>query len=333
MANSGKAGYAGSGPGEFTPDGCAVDLYARLPAEDEPEIIAAAVPPPATLLELGCGAGRVTRALTRLGYEVTAVDESAAMLAHVAGARTVRSPIEDLALPGTFDVVLLASFLVHGPTAAALLATCRRHVDYDGFVLIQREGADWHTRGAARARRSAGRRRPGGLRRRGPGRFRSVHVEYEFPDARWTQTFRTRPLTVEQFETLLVGAGPVRRPLPHAGRHLGGRVTGRLTGAAPSSVRSGSTPARRASNSEARSAGHRGGGRAAVAVAVDRAHAELDVVLGDVDRHRRDVADRRPRAPSPGRSTRARPPRTRPGPARCRPASAAWSRWSAAWCR
>ena len=206
MANSGKAGYAGSGPGDFSPDGCAVDLYARLPAEDEPEIIAAAVPPPATLLELGCGAGRVTRELTRLGYEVTAVDESAAMLARVEGARTVRSPIEDLALPGTFDVVLLGSFLVHGPTAAALLATCRRHVDHDGFVLIQREGADWHTRvpreraiGAGVARVVSDVEDRDGLR--------SVHVEYEFPDARWTQTFRTRPLTVEQFERLLVGAG------------------------------------------------------------------------------------------------------------------------------
>jgi hypothetical protein len=34
-----------------------------------------------------------------------------------------------------------------------------------------------------------------------------VHVEYGFPDAHWTQTFRSRPLTVQQFETALRDAG------------------------------------------------------------------------------------------------------------------------------
>jgi SAM-dependent methyltransferase len=206
MAITSKAGYAGTGPGEITPDGCAVDLYARLPAEGEPEIIAAAVPPPATLLELGCGAGRVTKALTRLGYEVTAVDESAAMLAHVRGARTVHSPIEELTLPGTFDVVLLGSFLVHGRTGPALLATCRRHVRQDGFVLIQREGADWHTRVPRERAIGDGIARVVADEDAGDG-FRVVHAEYEFPDARWTQTFRSRPLTVAQFERMLTDAG------------------------------------------------------------------------------------------------------------------------------
>lgn len=201
-----RAGYSGSGPGPIAPDGCAVDLYARLPVGDEPEIIATAVPPPASLLELGCGAGRVTRSLTRLGYAVTAVDESAEMLAKIDGVRTVQSRIEDLTLPGTFDVVLLASFLVHGPTAEALLRTCRRHVDFDGHVLIQREGAGWHTQ--------VPRERPvaGGIARvvadteDGDG-FHTVHVEYQFPDAQWTQKFRARPLSVEQFESLLRDAG------------------------------------------------------------------------------------------------------------------------------
>lgn len=39
-----REGYGGTGPGAITPDGCAVDLYARLPVGDEPDIIAAAVP-------------------------------------------------------------------------------------------------------------------------------------------------------------------------------------------------------------------------------------------------------------------------------------------------
>jgi SAM-dependent methyltransferase len=203
-----RPGYAGTGPGEFTPDGCAVDLYRRLPVGDEPQIIAAAVPPPARLLELGCGAGRVTRSLIDLGYEVTAVDESAEMLAHVTGATAVRSSIEELVLPGSFDVVVLGSFLVHAPDPAlraALLAACRRLVDHDGTVLIQREGADWH---------QAPRERPigDGVARVlssteiGDG-VREVLVEYVFPDATWTQTFRSRPLSVAEFQAALRAAG------------------------------------------------------------------------------------------------------------------------------
>ncbi len=35
----------------------------------------------------------------------------------------------------------------------------------------------------------------------------AVRAEYEFPDAVWTQTFRARPLTEEQFEEALGEAG------------------------------------------------------------------------------------------------------------------------------
>jgi len=34
-----------------------------------------------------------------------------------------------------------------------------------------------------------------------------VHVEYVFPDARWTQTFLSRPLTPERFTAALAEAG------------------------------------------------------------------------------------------------------------------------------
>jgi SAM-dependent methyltransferase len=204
-----RPGYAGSGPGEFSPDGCAVDLYRRLPVRDEPQIIAAAVPPPATLLELGCGAGRVTGSLVSLGYEVTAVDESAAMLASVAGAETVQSSIEDLALYRTFDIVLLSSFLVHAPDIAVrqrMLTVCREHVVPDGTVLIQREGAGWHTQIPRQGPAGDGTSKVVASDDLGDG-VREVRVEYDFPDARWTQTFRSRPLTVAQFEQALRDAG------------------------------------------------------------------------------------------------------------------------------
>ena len=62
--------------------------------------------------------------------------------------RTVRSPIEALDLGERFEVVLLASFLVHAgdiEVRRGLLRTCRRHVADDGCVLIQREGEEYHT--------------------------------------------------------------------------------------------------------------------------------------------------------------------------------------------
>ncbi|MFD4944594.1 class I SAM-dependent methyltransferase [Streptomyces sp. NPDC058239] len=206
-----REGYSGTGPGAITPDGCAVELYRRLSVGEEPEVIAAAVPAGASILELGCGAGRVTHPLIERGFDVTAVDESAQMLEHIRGARTVQSPIESLDLGDeTFDVVMLASFLVHASehrVRDGMLRACRRHVKDGGVVLIQREGADYHT-DLPRERVD-----PGGCTVRivsaepvGDG-VNSVHAEYLFDDARWTQTFLARELSKEQFEGYLDAAG------------------------------------------------------------------------------------------------------------------------------
>ncbi|MET7321116.1 class I SAM-dependent methyltransferase [Streptomyces sp. NPDC005549] len=205
-----REGHQGTGPGAITPDGCAVELYSRLPAGAEPDIVAAAVPEGARILELGSGVGRMTHPLLERGFTVTAVDESAEMLEHVRGARTIRSPIEDLDLGERFDAVMLASFLVHTgdvEVRRGLLRTCARHVEEAGCVLIQREGADYHT-DLPRERVD-----PSGFTVRilsadpvGDG-VNSVRAEYEFSDAVWTQTFRARPLTREQFEEALGEAG------------------------------------------------------------------------------------------------------------------------------
>ncbi|MCX5364416.1 class I SAM-dependent methyltransferase [Streptomyces sp. NBC_00124] len=205
-----REGYEGTGPGAITPDGCAVELYARLPAGGEPDIIAAAVPAGAHILELGCGVGRMTHPLLERGFTVTAVDESPQMLERVRGARTICGPVEGLDLAETFDVVMLASFLVHAGDAEVrrgLLRACARHVAEGGCVLIQREGADYHTN-LPRERVD-----PSGFTVRmvsaepvGDG-VNAVRAEYEFPDAVWTQTFLARPLTKEQFEEALGEAG------------------------------------------------------------------------------------------------------------------------------
>ncbi|MGC0415608.1 class I SAM-dependent methyltransferase [Embleya sp. AB8] len=205
-----REGYRGAGPGAFTPDGCAVELYARLPVRDEPEVIAAGAREGArTLLELGCGVGRVTHALVEREWVVTAVDESVEMLARVRGATTVASTIEELRLGERFDVVVLGSYLVHAPdpeVCRALLDTCRAHVADGGVVLIQREGAGWYDE-LPPAREHAG----------GVLRFLSsesvaedvhaVRIAYEFPDARWVHEFRSRQLSEARFEAILAESG------------------------------------------------------------------------------------------------------------------------------
>lgn len=207
-----REGHSGTGSGAITPDGCAVELYSRLSVGDEPDVIEAAVPAGSSILELGCGAGRVTHPLLARGFQVTAVDESAQMLERVRGARTVRSPIESLDLGGeTFDVVLLASFLVHTSdhrVREGLLRTCRKHVKEGGAVLVQREGADYHTNlPRERVDAEAGCViRIASAEPVGDG-VRSVRAEYVFDDARWTQTFRSRELSVAEFESHLDGAG------------------------------------------------------------------------------------------------------------------------------
>ncbi|MFB8179750.1 class I SAM-dependent methyltransferase [Streptomyces sp. NPDC055966] len=206
-----REGHEGTGPGAITPDGCAVELYERLPAGDAPDIIAAAVPAGAHILELGSGVGRMTHPLLERGFTVTAVDESADMLARVRGARTVCAPIEELDLGGErFDVVMLASCLVHAgdeEVRRGLLRTCARHVAKGGWVLIQREGEDYHTNvPRERVDPSGFTIRIASVEPVGDG-VNSVRAEYTFPDAAWTQTFLARPLTKEAFESALAEAG------------------------------------------------------------------------------------------------------------------------------
>lgn len=205
-----REGHSGTGPGPIAPDGCAVERWLRLPVGGEPEIIGAAVPPRATLLELGCGVGRVTHPLLARGFTVTAVDESPDMLAHVRGARTVCSPIETLELgEERFDVVMLASFLVHNGDPRVredMLRTCRRYVADHGCVLIQREGEDWHQRVPREARHGGGVVRLASAEPVTPDTDR-MRVEYDFPDAQWTHTFLSYRWSRAAFEQALADAG------------------------------------------------------------------------------------------------------------------------------
>ena len=127
------------------PDGSPVEVFRRLPPGNAPALIHQRAGIGVEVVELGCGAGRLCAGLASLGHKVTGVDVSAEMLACVpAGIETVLGDIADIDLGRTFGCVVLASYLVNHPFhAGKFLATCRRLVDPDGIVVVQRYDPDW----------------------------------------------------------------------------------------------------------------------------------------------------------------------------------------------
>ncbi len=140
------------------PDGSPAARYLALPGDDEAAVIASVPPARATVLELGCGAGRVTHPLVARGYRVTGVDNNAEMLARVSGATTVLADLTTLRLDERFDVVVLASHFVNDVDEArrvAFLRTCAHHVRDDGIVLVERYPPGWvHDAAPSRRERS-----------------------------------------------------------------------------------------------------------------------------------------------------------------------------------
>lgn len=205
---------AGTPDRQHTPDGSPVGLYLALGTQGEPELIDSVIPAGAEVLDLGCGVGRVTHALIALGHPVTAVDESGEMLAHVRGATTVRSKIEDFDLGRTFDCVLLMSNLVNAMRARtrhALLRTCRRHVTPDGVVLIERYDPKMSLAPGTQTGEYGGLRIT--VERSTGGRKAYARVTYEHPDGRlWTHEGIGRPTILDD--------DAIRAALEHAGLRL-----------------------------------------------------------------------------------------------------------------
>ncbi len=142
--------FGGTGPGSRTKDGCSVDLYLRLPYRGEVELVEPWLPANASVLELGCGVGRITRQLLAKGFRVTAVDNSPEMLAHLPeGPSKICADIESLSLGQSFDAVLLASCLINIPDSnlrRAQLTKCRVHLRAGGVLFFERYDPAWLSR-------------------------------------------------------------------------------------------------------------------------------------------------------------------------------------------
>jgi len=197
--------------GVVAPDGSPVDIYRALPRPAEADLINAAIPADATVLDLGCGTGRFARALAELGHEVTAVDHEPAMLEALDdadGVEPVGADITALDLGRSFGAVLLASHLVNdddlGPRA---LAVARDHLARDGVVVaeVYPPSTDWP---AAVGRRSE--LGPVGVtvtEAEVDGDVLTAAVRYDLGDRTWDQPFRARLLDEAGITARLAGVG------------------------------------------------------------------------------------------------------------------------------
>jgi SAM-dependent methyltransferase len=201
---------AGSGPGAITNDGCAVDFYALLPPLGEPEIVHAAVPAGASILELGCGTGRILRPLAALGHPVTGVDDSPDMLARSPDLPRICSPIQSLRLDRTFDAVVLASNMINAErdTRREFLATARHHLRADGIAVFQQSPPGWFETFTADEPVRDG---PGGIRlivrsaRWEPPRMRA-EIEYRVAGTAWTHAWTCYRISDDELASDLAAA-------------------------------------------------------------------------------------------------------------------------------
>ncbi|HEY8471650.1 MAG TPA: class I SAM-dependent methyltransferase [Natronosporangium sp.] len=131
----------------IAPDGSPVELYRRLPERlDDAALIHDLLPASASILDLGCGTGRLAEPLARLGHPVTGVDNEPEMLAELRLATGVHADIVSLDLGQQFDAVLLMSHFVDtadDELVYGTLRTVRRHLRDGGLAVVERHPPGW----------------------------------------------------------------------------------------------------------------------------------------------------------------------------------------------
>jgi SAM-dependent methyltransferase len=194
---------------DVAPDGSPVAFYRRLPSTGEPELINATIPAGSSVLDLGCGPGRIAGPLAALGHPVVGVDDGAGMIEAlppsvegvVADAATVR-------LGRTFGAVLLASHLVNDPVLGpAFAATAAAHLADGGLVVGETYPPGWDPAGSVGHVRELGDARIELLRATVDDGILEAEVRYGVDVMAWQQPFRARLLDEAALCALLDRAG------------------------------------------------------------------------------------------------------------------------------
>jgi SAM-dependent methyltransferase len=205
---------------DIAPDGSPVAFYRRLPATGEPEVIHAEVAPGASVLDLGCGTGRIAEPLAALGHPVTGVDDGPGMIAALPpGVEGVVGDARTIRLGRRFGAVLLASHLVNDPEAgAAFVATAAAHVEPDGVLVGETYPPGWDPSASVGRETRLGDARIELLRANVVGDLLEAEVRYGVDDVVWQQVFRARLLGEAGLRQLLANGGlAFDRWLPRSG--------------------------------------------------------------------------------------------------------------------
>jgi SAM-dependent methyltransferase len=194
---------------DVAPDGSPVAFYARLPATGEPELIDALLPRGASILDLGCGPGRIAAPLTALGHHVTGVDDGAGMIAALpAGVEGVVADARTVRLGRRFDAVLLASHLVNTPgDGVAFAATAAAHLEPGGVAIGETYPPGWDPASGVGRESRLGDGRITLVRATVDGDRLDAVVRYGVDDLEWTQPFSARILDELALRELLAEAG------------------------------------------------------------------------------------------------------------------------------
>lgn len=151
LKNAGEAGLSHAMAKPFSDDGCAQMLI------DIGIVMHLLPPPPARLLDLGCGTGWTSVFFARRGYEVTGQDIAPDMIAAatalrdrhgLANLRLIESDYESLAFESEFDCAVFFDSLHHAVDEEAALRSAFRALR-PGGVLVTHEPGEGHTKSPA----------------------------------------------------------------------------------------------------------------------------------------------------------------------------------------
>lgn len=207
--------FSGSGPGVRSRDGCSVELYRRARYAGEIEHLRSLLPAGTRVLELGCGTGLLTHRLLEFGCEVTGVDNSPEMLAHVSSkVHRLCADIETLRLRERFEAVLLPSGLINHCDRAvrrAFLSAAHRHLSPQGVLILKCQDPEW-----LRTAIAGWRAKPDlislelleaeRIHRDGQLEVRMT-LRYTLADEAWTHSFSVIPLADADLQDLLAASG------------------------------------------------------------------------------------------------------------------------------